>query len=216
MSQPQQTPASQDRRLARGAETRKLILQSAISNIASLGLGNTTLDRVAEVAGVSRALVVFHFKSKNNLYKEVLEYLGKRFSDGWDEVVRSSAGTPMHKLLALIDYDILFASKHPKYVSTWHAFWGESKGNMLYHEVALPRDERYEIELEKLLVQHINEGGYDKSEMTAIRDGIGAMLFGFWVTSHLDPMPNDYSKAITSMRLFLAKAFPNQPLPPRD
>ena len=61
------TPPSNDKRRARGDETRLRILKSTISTIGSQGLSNLTLDRVAEHAGVSRALVVFHFKSKHLL-----------------------------------------------------------------------------------------------------------------------------------------------------
>ncbi|MEM7292976.1 MAG: TetR family transcriptional regulator, partial [Pseudomonadota bacterium] len=71
---------SPDKRRARGEESRKAILQAAISSIAALGLSNLTLDRVAERAGISRALVVFHFKSKNKLTEEVLAYLGVQYA----------------------------------------------------------------------------------------------------------------------------------------
>ena len=70
-----------DKRRARGQESRSHILQSAISSIAEQGLGNLTLDRVAGRAGMSRGLVVFHFKSKSKLVEEVLNYLGKQYAD---------------------------------------------------------------------------------------------------------------------------------------
>jgi hypothetical protein len=39
------------------------------------------------------------------------------------------------------------------------------------------------------------------------------MLFGFWVESHLNPGPDDYNRYMKAARLFLARVFPNQPLP---
>jgi len=202
-----------DKRRIRGEESRKLILLAAISSIAALGLGPTTLDRVAERAGISRGLVVFHFKSKNNLIKEVLNYLGNQYSSGWDAVVKDSSGSSMLKILRLVDYDIRFACEYPQYVSAWHAFWGESKGNMLYHEFAVPRDKRYEGEIKQLLAQVIDEGGYDRRELPSITTGLVAMMFGIWVESHLDPGPDDYDKNTKAARLFLGKVFPRQPLP---
>jgi len=106
-----------DKRRIRGEESRKLILQAAISSIAALGLGSMTLDRVAERAGISRGLVVFHFKSKNNLIVEVLNYLGNQYASGWDTVVKSNSGSSMLKILRLVDYDIRFACENPQYIS---------------------------------------------------------------------------------------------------
>jgi len=206
-----QKPA--DRRRIRGEESRKLILQAAISSIAALGLSPMTLDRVAERADVSRALVVFHFKSKNNLIGEVLHYLGNQYSSGWDAVVNDNKGSSMLKILRLVDYDIRFACENPQYVSAWHAFWGESKGNLLYHEFAVPRDERYEGEIKQLLAQVIDEGGYDKRELPSITTGLFAMMFGIWIESHLNPGPDDYDRNTKAARLFLSKVFPGQSLP---
>ncbi|MCP4937052.1 MAG: TetR/AcrR family transcriptional regulator [bacterium] len=207
-----QQPSS-DKRRARGVETRRLILRSAVSSIASLGLSNMTLDSVAKRVGVSRALVVFHFKSKRLLVKEALEFLGRRYSEGWNSVVAMSDGTTMERIFQLVDYDIRFACENPEYLSAWHAFWGESKGNALYHELGVPRDQRYAGEMKELLATMINEGGYDKQELPAIITGINAMLFGLWLESHLDPKPDDYIKGMAAVRLFLSKTFPNQPLP---
>jgi AcrR family transcriptional regulator len=202
-----------DKRLIRGEESRRLILQAAISSIAALGLGNMTLDRVAERAGISRALVVFHFKSKSKLIEDVLNYLGKQYSAGWDSVVKDESGSAMLRILRLVDYDIRFACENPQYVSAWHAFWGESKGNQLYRELAVPRDERYESEMKKLFSRVIEEGDYKEDELPSITTGLYAMLFGVWVESHLNPGPDNYNRYMKAARLFLSKIFPKQPLP---
>jgi TetR/AcrR family transcriptional repressor of bet genes len=202
-----------DGRRAKGEESRRIILRSAVSSIAKMGLGSTTLDSVAGIANVSRALVIFHFKSKNQLFKEVLEYLGRRFSEGWDHLVETREGTTMEKILKLVEYDIQFAVDNPEYISAWHAFWGESKGNSLYHELSAPRDYRYEDELERLLSVYIAEEGYDQSELKSITDGLGAMLFGLWVEFHLAPEKTNSKRGLAAVRLFLSKVFPNKPLP---
>ena len=202
-----------DKRRIRGEESRKLILQAAISSIAALGLGNMTLDRVAKGAGISRALVVFHFKSKNKLIEEVLNYLGNQYSAGWDLVVKDETGPAMLRILRLVDYDIRFACENPQYVSAWHAFWGESKGNALYRQLAVPRDERYAREMKQLFARVIEDGGYDQEELPSITTGLYVMLFGIWVESHLDPGPDDYNKYMKAIRLYLGKCFPKQALP---
>ena len=177
--------ATGDKRRIRGVESRSQILQAAIDTIAALGLGSLTLDRVAERVGISRGLVVFHFKSKNNLIEEVLKFLGKQYADGWYQVLEQDSSSTLEKLLQLIDYDVRFCYQHPRYISAWHAFWGEARGNMLYHNLSLPRDERYASELKQLLAALIEETGQDAAELPLISTGLTTILFGVWVESHL-------------------------------
>lgn len=205
-----------DRRRIKGAESRRLIVQAAIACIATQGLSNTTLDRVADRAGVSRTLVVFHFKSKVGLLTEVLNFLGARYSEGWDATIAAGGLSTMEKILRLLDYDIRFASENPEFLSAWHAFWGEANGNSLYRELSFPRDRRYARDVHQLLATLFEEGGYDQSNLTPAQNGINAMLFGFWVEAHLNPGADDYHKGMAAVRLFLSKVFRKHPLPPTN
>lgn len=202
-----------DKRRLRGEESRKAILTAAIDSIARLGLGKLTLDRVADRVGISRGLVVFHFKSKDRLIEEVLDFLGKEYSTGWAELLKLDVGSDMSKLLRLIDYDIRFACENPQYVSVWHAFWGESKGSVLYHEKVAERDEGYSRDMEDLLKNISREEGYDRQELSLVTRGLFVMMFGIWIQLHLNPTPNDYETNIRAVRLFLTRMFPKTRLP---
>lgn len=205
--------ATTDKRRIRGEESRKSILNAAIDSIATHGLGKLTLDRVADRVGISRGLVVFHFKSKDKLIEEVLDFLGRKYSDGWEVILAEEVGSDMSKLLRLIDYDIRFACENPRYVSVWHAFWGESKGNALFHEKGAKRDEGYSKDMENLLKNIGREAGYDEQELSLVTRGLFAMMFGNWVQLHLNPAPNDYETNINAVRLFLSRMFPQVRLP---
>ena len=209
----QASAKTKDKRLQRGEASRKQILAAAVASIAALGLGGMTLDRVAERAGISRALVVFHFKSKSRLLEEVLEYLGGRYAEGRAAVLEDKAAPALERLLRLVDYDIRFAYEHPRYVSAWHAFWGESKGNLLYQNLSFPRDKDYAGELEQLVAEIIDEGGYASAELQPISMALSAMLFGVWVESHLNPRPEDCERYLQALRLLLGKTFPAHKLP---
>lgn len=67
---PDQSPA---RRRLPASERRKLILDAALDAFAEGGYPETTLDDVAERAGVSKALIYEHFDSKRDLFREILE-----------------------------------------------------------------------------------------------------------------------------------------------
>lgn len=208
-----QATETTDKRRQRGEESRRLILQAAIDCIAMEGLGRLTLDRVADRVGISRGLVVFHFKSKINLIEEVLDYLGLQFSQGWYQIVEAKGEDDVSKLLRLIDYDLDFAREHPKYVSAWHAFWGDAKGNELFYEKAVPRDNGYSADLAKLLENISDSGNYDKRNLPMITRGLVAMMFGIWTQLHFDPTVDDCSINNKTMRLFLSKMFPDTRFP---
>jgi AcrR family transcriptional regulator len=207
------TSVTPDKRRIKGQETRAQLLQSAISCIATGGLSGTTLDRIAEHAGVSRALVVFHFKSKNRLIEAALNHLGEFYSAGWDGVVANNSGSAMQKVIRLADYDIRFACENPVYLSAWHAFWGEAKGNQLYAKIAAPRDQKYAGDIERLLSEVIDHGNYDKDELPDIINSLSALLFGLWHNIHLDTRADNYATGMAAIRLFLSKCFPHDEVP---
>lgn len=202
-----------DKRLQRGAESRRLILQAAIDSIAMEGLGRLTLDRVADRVGISRGLVVFHFKSKNKLIEEVLDYLGLEFSQGWYQILEAKGEDDVSKLLRLIDYDLDFACEHPKYVSAWQAFWGDTKGNDLFNEKAVQRDREYSADLERLLENISDAGNYDKRNLPMITRGLVAMLFGIWTLLNLDFEAGNCSNHNEMVRLYLRRMFPDTGFP---
>jgi TetR/AcrR family transcriptional repressor of bet genes len=202
-----------DKRRVRGEESRKLILKAAVDSIATFGLSKLTLDQVAERVGISRGLVVFHFKSKDNLIEEVLSYLGRQYHSGWEAILNGEAKSDMDKLVRLIDYDIRFAHENPNYLSAWHAFWGEAKGNVMYQEQEGQREKGYSRDMERLLAKISGDGEYDRNELALVSRGLFVMMFGIWVQLHLNPGPNDYEINRKSVRLFLSRMFPNTEIP---
>ncbi len=60
-----------------GEERRQQILEVALGVCAEKGFSGTTLDDIAEGAGVSRTLIVQHFGSKEGLYQALPEVVGR-------------------------------------------------------------------------------------------------------------------------------------------
>jgi AcrR family transcriptional regulator len=60
------------RRLRR-AERREQLLAAATHAFARTGFANTSLDDIAQAAGISRVLLYRHFESKTDLYRAVLD-----------------------------------------------------------------------------------------------------------------------------------------------
>src|SRR5690349_20816476 len=65
----------------RSAETRARILESALREFSSLGLAGARMDQIAAAAGVNKALLYYHFDSKENLYAAAIEMISARVRD---------------------------------------------------------------------------------------------------------------------------------------
>lgn len=65
----------------RSAETRARILEAALREFSSLGLAGARMDQIAAAAGVNKALLYYHFDSKENLYAAALEMIAARVRD---------------------------------------------------------------------------------------------------------------------------------------
>jgi TetR/AcrR family transcriptional repressor of bet genes len=198
----------EDRRRLRGEESRQSIIKGAIESIARRGLSGTTLETVAARAKVSRSLVIFHFKSKNGLHIEVLNYLGAQFSAGWDAILADEELPPNQRVIRLLEYDVRFAIEHPKYVAVWHAVWGEAKGSTLYREVSFPRDTRYMEDVRSLLLDLADQDSNGTVDIAAIIKGLDAMVFGLWRQAHINPTPDHGTVAMRAIHVFLAAWFP--------
>src|SRR5579862_9068215 len=82
----------------RSAETRARILEAALREFSSLGLAGARMDQIAAAAGVNKALLYYHFDSKENLYVAALEMIAMRVRDQSMAVFRLKA-TPGERLL---------------------------------------------------------------------------------------------------------------------
>lgn len=69
-------------RKTRDAEgTKAQILDAAEQLFAGRGFSGTSLAKISKASGISVGLILYHFKSKEKLYKEVIERISRRYVD---------------------------------------------------------------------------------------------------------------------------------------
>lgn len=112
-------PGSLATRHERGAETRATILASAERVFADAGLAGARTDEIASRAGVNKALLYYYFKSKDGLFRAVLEDHLKEFQRQAFEVFDSDA-PPRSKLIRYITSHFDFISARPYYPRLIH------------------------------------------------------------------------------------------------
>jgi AcrR family transcriptional regulator len=108
------TPLTAPLRLDRAERTRQRLLDAAAHCFASAGYSRTTVEQIAVAAGVSKAIVYHHFRSKESILEALLE----RMLTDWARVsnlqMYLAAGNGVldafeHSLRAALD----FARKSP-------------------------------------------------------------------------------------------------------
>src|SRR2546425_4182355 len=73
-------------------ERRRQLLDAALEVFAARGFYGTSMDELAETAGVTKPVFYKHFGSKRSLYLELLEDVGRRLIDEITKVTASASG----------------------------------------------------------------------------------------------------------------------------
>jgi len=164
--------------------SKRQIVDAAIEVIAQRGLGKSTLQNIAERAGVSSALVVFHFKSRDNLMKVVLGHLRAIYKAGWERSLRPVDDPAARRLMRIVTYDLEFPIKHPKYLAAWYAFWGEARGGLLYKGIGRAGDDQCLRDIRQAVEDIVLQGRYQGIDCRCMAETIYVMTFGHWHVAH--------------------------------
>lgn len=70
------------------ARTRQAILDAAIESFSRLGFDGTNFREITRQSGADRSLILYHFKSKENLWKSAVEQVEQRFNRHFEAVYR--------------------------------------------------------------------------------------------------------------------------------
>jgi AcrR family transcriptional regulator len=117
--------AGRRRRAARGRRpaavvdgSRDRLLAAAAREFAARGFAGASVDRIAAGAGLNKAMIYYHFKSKAALYRVIIrdmfEAFGRRVA-----AVAASPAAPADKIRAYVDAFAVEAAAHPHFPPIW-------------------------------------------------------------------------------------------------
>ncbi|WP_089010251.1 TetR/AcrR family transcriptional regulator [Micromonospora viridifaciens] len=166
----------------RAAEIRlDALLRTACEVIAERGLANTRTADVAEAAGVSQALVFYHFATKDRLLAQAFAYAVEQDLARLDAVVRSSAA-PLAKLRRMLR---LYAptGRGSTSWSIWIDGWAESLRTPELEKLSRRLDLRWRQDLAKVISDGVADGTFDCPDpagaawrISAVMDGLAVQL----------------------------------------
>lgn len=165
----------------RAAEVRlDALLRTACAVIKERGLANTRTADVAQAAGVSQALVFYHFATKERLLAQAFAYAAEQDLARLDAVVRSSAG-PLEKLRKILK---LYApTGRAKSWAMWIDGWSESLRTPELEKVSRRLDLRWKQDLSEIIASGVRAGVFTCDDPAGAAWRINALIDGLAVQS---------------------------------
>jgi AcrR family transcriptional regulator len=97
--------------------TRKEILEAALAAFARDGFDSASLPKIAEIANVAHPLIHYYFGSKDNLWRETVEYAFGGLVAEATAVEASSRGlSPLQRLRVMVQAFAQFAARYPNHL----------------------------------------------------------------------------------------------------
>lgn len=163
----------------RAAEVRlDALLRTACDVIVERGLANTRTADVAQAAGVSQALVFYHFATKERLLAQAFAYAVEQDLARLDAVARSTA-PPLTKLKRMLR---LYApAGRSKSWAMWIDGWAESLRTPELEKVSRRLDLRWREDLAAVISAGVAEGTFDCADPAGAAWRINALMDGLAV-----------------------------------
>jgi AcrR family transcriptional regulator len=163
----------------RSAEVRlDALLRTACDVIVARGLGNTRTADVAQAAGVSQALVFYHFSTKERLLAQAFAYAAEQDLARLDAVVNSSA-SPLEKFKKILR---LYApTGRSKSWAMWIDGWSEALRVRELEKVSRRLDLRWKEALTEVISAGVTDGTFKCDDPSGAAWRINALIDGLAV-----------------------------------
>jgi AcrR family transcriptional regulator len=94
------------------------IIEGAIKSYASVGIENTTYDRIAKICKISRPLVQHYLEDKESLFEMVAKYIRSHFQQIAIQAIKAETD-PLKQLTAYIHSTFFWIKKFPDHACVW-------------------------------------------------------------------------------------------------
>ncbi|MEU2871255.1 TetR/AcrR family transcriptional regulator [Streptomyces olivoreticuli] len=175
---------SSDSSNTRRQNTRRKLFEAAVTLIAEQGFSSTTVDEIAERAGVAKGTVYYNFASKTVLFEELLRHGMELLSDALQRAADETAGRGggrVEALDAMVRAGLDFISRYPALAQLYAAeLW---RTNRAWQPTLAQVRRRALAVIERVLAEAV-EAGELSSEVDVPLTA--AALFGMVLVAALD------------------------------
>jgi len=169
-------------RASTAAASRDRVFAAAAAEFAARGYAGANVDRIARAARLNKAMIYYHFKSKGDLYREILSDMFQAVRAGVVEVASSTA-SPDAKIRGYIDAIAAAAEARPHFPPIWLREIAEGGEHIDDSTIAYVRDVL--ASLGRIIDEGHRAGRFHRLEPLLIQAGIIAPLMFFFATARL-------------------------------
>ena len=186
-------------------QRREQMLHAALEVISARGYADTRIADVAERAGVSPALVIYYFKTKDQLLTEAIRY----YEDTWYSVGQSrmagltSAAARLEEIVAMS----VLSEADPEPASSWQLwldFWAQAARNPEVAGVRQKSDERWREMIEALVFQGQEAGEFRPVDAGSFAIYLSTLMDGLTIQIALEDPVVDSMRAFELCMRFVA------------
>ena len=176
--------------------------RAAFEAVIRYGLRKTTLEKVGDIAGVSKGVVLHHFKDKSALLEAVFRRSNTLLSGSVVELYRYAV-TPYERLWAIIIANFFETIFNRQVCQAWVSLISEVPHNTECQRVQIANNERIRTNLMHELKHFLPE-----QEAEQVARHLGVHIDGIWVRAGLLPHPVETNMAISEMQFAIEKMLP--------
>jgi AcrR family transcriptional regulator len=191
---------------------KEKILEASLEEFAEKGFDGARVDRIAESAGVNKALIYYYFKSKEQLFVAVIDYL---FLKAMPTKLEMPGASVRENFLHLMTQFLMFLHENPYFVKIMDQ--AVMKGGGLFEQIP-QQNIFYQLGME-LYMEGVKNGEFRLVEepVDYLVSLLGACYFFF---SHRNGINKFYSKKdesemiqmrIRTMKDIVTRVFFNNP-----
>ena len=185
---------------------REQMLRAALEVIAERGYPDTRIADVAERTGISPALVIYYFKTRDHLLTEAIRYA----EDGWyagSQRRMSALPTAAARLEELVAMSCL-PEDDPEPKSSWTIwldFWAQAARNAEVARLRRASDQRWRETIAVQVRAGQQAGEFGPVDADEFADALSALLDGMAVQIALDDPVVDPVRAFEISMRFVAR-----------
>ncbi|HEY1273698.1 MAG TPA: TetR/AcrR family transcriptional regulator [Thermoleophilaceae bacterium] len=175
------------------AGARERILAAAVDRIASDGIDDVRIARIATDAGVSPPLVHYHFETREALLAEALEY---SFELAGDVRIGEGQGAASHteRLAAMVDQCLPYEGDEQRDWILWVELWLRA----VRHPELRPTASRLYVRMRKwfagAIAAGVRDGEFRTAEPDRLADRVLALLDGYGVRALIGDIDVDHAR----------------------
>ena len=186
-------------------QRKEQMLHAALEVISARGYADTRIADVAERAGVSPALVIYYFKTKDQLLTEAIRFYEDTFyAVGQSRLARlKSAAARLEEFVAMS----CLPEADPEPAGTWQLwldFWAQASRNAEVASVRQKSDERWRDVISALVQEGQEAGEFRQIDTASFALYLSTLLDGFTIQIALNDPVVDSVRAFELSMQFVA------------